>query len=78
MYQKTVEVPQVRTVRDGTRSFRSTTAKLWNSLPQYFRDTTSFNFFKIQINAWCVEPVHVRSVQIVDCVLNLFHVVSVS
>ena len=61
-YQKTVEVLQVRTVRYGTRSFRPTAAKIWNSLPQHFRDTTSFNVFKNQINAWSGGPVHVRSV----------------
>ena len=27
-YQKTVEVPQVRTVKHGSRSFRSTAAKI--------------------------------------------------
>ena len=51
-YQKTVEVPQVKTARYGTRSFRSTAAKIWNSLPQHVRDVTSFNVFKKQMNAW--------------------------
>ena len=37
-YTKTVEIPQVRTNRYGTRSFRSTAAKMWNNLPQHFRD----------------------------------------
>ena len=72
-YQKTVEVSQVRRVRYGTRSFRSIEAKFWNSLPQHFRDTTTFNIFENKINAWSRVPVHVRSVQIVKCVLNLFH-----
>ena len=51
-YQKTVEVPQVRTVKHGSRSFRSTAAKIWNSLPQHLRDISSFGVFKNQINAW--------------------------
>ena len=41
-YQRTVEVPQVRTVKHGSMSFRSTAAKIWNSLPQEFRDISSF------------------------------------
>ena len=51
-YQKTVEVPQVRTVKHGSSSFRSTAAKIWNSLPQHLRDISSFGVFKNQINAW--------------------------
>ena len=45
-YTKTVEIPQVRTNRYGTRSFRSTAAKMWNNLPQHFREITSYNVFK--------------------------------
>ena len=51
-YQKTVEVPQVRTVKHGSRSFRTTAAKIWNSLPQHLRDISSFGVFKNQIIAW--------------------------
>ena len=51
-YQKTVEVPQVRTVKHGSRSFRSAAAKIWNSLPQDLREISTFNFLKNQINAW--------------------------
>ena len=51
-YQKTVEVPQVRTVKHGSRSFRSAAAKIWNSLPQDLREISTFNVFKNQINAW--------------------------
>ena len=61
-YQRTVEVPQVRTVKHGSRSFRSTAAKIWNSLPQEFRDISSFNVFKNQINAWSGGAAHVLSV----------------
>ena len=40
-FTNTVEIPQVRTSSYGVRSFRSTAAKIWNSLPQKFRDFTS-------------------------------------
>ena len=55
-YTKTVEIPQVRTNRYGTRSFRSTAAKMWNNLPQHFREFTSYNVFKNQVNSWSGEP----------------------
>ena len=45
-YTNTVEIPQVRTSSYGARSFRSTAAKLWNSLPQKFRDITSTEQFR--------------------------------
>ena len=45
-YQRTVEVPQVRTVKHGSRSFRSTAAKIWNSLPQHLHDISGFGVFK--------------------------------
>ena len=51
-YTKTVEVPHVKTVKYGTRSFRSTAAKIWNSLPQHMRDISDFNAFRNQVNAW--------------------------
>ena len=63
-YTQTVEIPQVRTSRNGTRSFRSTAAKMWNNLPQHFRDITSYNVFKNQVNSWSGEAcVCVRFVQ---------------
>ena len=65
-YQKTVEVPQVRTVKHGSRSFRSVAAKIWNSLPQHLRDLSSFGVFKNQINAWSGCHVHVHSVLLVE------------
>ena len=65
-YQKTVEVPQVRTVKHGSRSSRSTAAKIWNSLPQHLRDISSFGVFKNQINAWSRGSVHVHSVLLVE------------
>ena len=41
-----------------TRYFRSTVAKMWNNLPQHFRDITSYNVFKKkqqQVNSWSGE-----------------------
>ena len=46
-----VYLHDIRTTRFGSNSFRSTAAKLWNSLPQRFRDENSFNLFKSLINA---------------------------
>ena len=54
-YTKTVEIPQVRTNRYGTRSFRSSPAKMCNNLPQHFREITSYNVFKNQVNSWSGE-----------------------
>ena len=54
-YTQTVEIPKVRTSRYGTRSFRSIAAKMWNNLPQHFRDITSYNVFKNQVNSWSGE-----------------------
>ena len=51
-YQRTVEVPQVRTVKHGSKSFLSTAAKIWNSLPQHLHDISTFCVFKNQLNAW--------------------------
>ena len=47
-YQKTVEVSQVRTVKHGSRSFPSTAAKIWISLPQHLCDISSFGVFKTE------------------------------
>ena len=49
-YTNTVEVPQVRTSKYGVRSFRSTAAKMWNSLPQRFREITTVEQFRSQIS----------------------------
>ena len=51
-YNRTAEIPKVRTSSYGLSSFRYSAAKLWNSLPQHFRDETSFNNFKGLISAW--------------------------
>ena len=51
-YTRMAEIPHVRTTRFGSSSFRSSAAKLWNSLPQHFREVHNFNHFKSLINAW--------------------------
>ena len=59
----------MRTVKHGSRSFRSIAAKIWNSLPQHLRDISSFSVFKNQINAWGGGPVHVHFVSMVEMFL---------
>ena len=51
-YTNTVEVPQVRTSKYGVRPFRSTAAKMWNSLPQQFREINTVEQFRSQISTW--------------------------
>jgi hypothetical protein len=48
----TVEVPLPSTDRYGKKSFRYAAAKLWNQLPDNFRQTSSFNHFRSLINTW--------------------------
>ena len=50
-YTRMAEIPQVRTTRFGSSFFRCSAAKLWNSLPQHFREVHNFNHFKSLINA---------------------------
>ena len=67
-YQRTVEVPQVRIVKHGSRSFRPTASKIWNSLPQHLRDISSFGVFKNQKKKihGAGGPAHVHSVLLVE------------
>ena len=51
-YTNTVEIHQVRTITYGVRSFRSNAAKIWNSLPQKFREITSAKQFRSQTGTW--------------------------
>ena len=51
-YTNTVEIPQVRTSSYGVRSFRSTAAEIWNSLPQKFQEIKSTEQFRSQIGTW--------------------------
>ena len=41
---------QLKTVKHGSRSFRSTAAKIRNSLPKHLRDISSFGVFKNQMH----------------------------
>lgn len=51
-YENTVKVPTVRTVAYGQRSFRFESARVWNSLPNEMRTTTSFSDFKRLVRTW--------------------------
>jgi hypothetical protein len=51
-YTNTAEIPQVRTTSYGINSFRYTAAKLWNSLPQHYRDQTSYKQFQSLVSCW--------------------------
>ena len=53
-YTGTADIPKVRTTGYGTNSIRSY-AKLWNKLPQHFRDESNFNQFKSLISSWSGE-----------------------
>ena len=48
-YTNTVEV---RTSKYGVRSYHSTAAKMWNSLPQQFREINTVEQFRSQISTW--------------------------
>ena len=48
-YQNILQVPQVRTTKYVKKSFRFAAAALWKSLPDDFRQVSSFNQFKILI-----------------------------
>ena len=54
-YKNTANIPQVRTTSYGSNSFRSSAPKLWNSLPQHFRDEVNYERFRGLINAWSGE-----------------------
>jgi isocitrate lyase len=45
IYSNTTELPQVRTIRYSINSFRYTASKLWNELPEHFRNETNVNQF---------------------------------
>jgi len=51
-YSNTVRLPKPRTTRYGINSFRYTAAKLWNNLPNHFRQISSFNSFKSMLGYW--------------------------
>ncbi|KAH3776962.1 hypothetical protein DPMN_178396 [Dreissena polymorpha] len=51
-YTNTAEVPRVRTTKYGLSSFRSGAARLWNSMPQHFRDEGNYNQFRSLVASW--------------------------
>ena len=51
-YTNTASLPRVRTTGYGLNSFRFTAARLWNSLPQHFREETNFNRFRSLVGLW--------------------------
>ena len=51
-YTNTAEVPQVRTTKYGLNSFRSGAARLWNSMPQHYRDEGNYNQFRSLVASW--------------------------
>ena len=59
-YSDILQVPQVKSTRQGKNSFRYAAPVLWNSLPCNFRTTTDFSEFKTLISRWsgkdCICP----------------------
>ncbi|MCG8045733.1 MAG: reverse transcriptase family protein, partial [Candidatus Thiodiazotropha endolucinida] len=51
-YVNTAQVPTVRTVTYGQRSFRFESARVWNSLPNELRQTSNFKEFQRLIRTW--------------------------
>ena len=52
--QNILQVPQVRTIKYGKKSFRFAAAVLWNSFPDNFRHVSSFNQFKALLFQLCL------------------------
>jgi hypothetical protein len=48
-----VILPKVNATKYGLKTFRYEYGKLWNSLPESFRNMTTLNQFKANINSWC-------------------------
>ena len=51
-HKNTVHIPKPRTERYGKKSFKFTASKIWNSLPQSFRETSNFRQFSSLISSW--------------------------
>ena len=49
---KDLKLSKPRTTRYGINSFRYTAAKIWNTLPNHFRQISSFNTFKSMLGYW--------------------------
>ena len=51
-YTNILQIPQVRTTTYGKNSFRYAAPSLWNSLPDHFRQCSSFSQFKNLMLSW--------------------------
>ena len=51
-YTNILDIPRVRTVTYGKKSFRFAVPLLWNDLPEHFRAQTNFLQFKSLISSW--------------------------
>lgn len=51
-YENTLQVPSVRTVTYGQRSFRFEAARVWNNLPNELRKVTHFREFQRLVHTW--------------------------
>ena len=51
-YRNTAEVPRVRTTKYGLHSLRYAATKLWNDLPNEYREDMSLDHFKNLMNKW--------------------------
>lgn len=57
-YTNCAEIPRPRTERYGKNSFRYSAAKLWNSLPDEFRQCSSYSQFSSLIGSWSTPECH--------------------
>ncbi|KAH3795761.1 hypothetical protein DPMN_149321 [Dreissena polymorpha] len=51
-YTNCAELPRPRTERFGRNSFGYSAASMWNSLPDTFRQCSSYNQFRSLIDQW--------------------------
>lgn len=51
-YSNKASLPNVRTTSYGKKSFRFNAPQIWNSLPNHFRELSSFAQFKSLITSW--------------------------
>ena len=49
---KNVTIPLVKTTRNGINSLRYQGSKIWNSLPEIFKEASDLNVFKQLIKDW--------------------------
>ena len=51
-YENTLQIPTVRTVAYGQKSFHFEAARVWNSLPNELRKVSAFKDFERLIRTW--------------------------